>query len=116
MTIRVNCCDCGNDFDAPESVAVSCGVNDLICDECAMGLRDEAMGDDCSEFDDEDDYDYDTDREDFYLPEDEPWDGFRDDVEADADVLRMAGMGTDEDYGYYGDCADEYYDDGHWDE
>lgn len=31
----------------------------------------------------------------------EPWDGFRDDVEADADVLRMAGYGTDEDYGYY---------------
>lgn len=32
----------------------------------------------------------------------EPSDGFRDDVEADADVLRMAGFGTDEDYGYYG--------------
>ena len=30
-------------------------------------------------------------------------DQFRDDVEADADVLRMAGWGTDEDYGYYGD-------------
>ncbi len=28
-------------------------------------------------------------------------DNFRDDVEADADVLRMAGMGTDEDYGHY---------------
>ncbi len=25
------------------------------------------------------------------------------DVEADADTLRSAGMGTDEDYGYYGD-------------
>lgn len=25
------------------------------------------------------------------------------DAEADADVLRMAGMGTDEDYGYYGE-------------
>jgi len=33
---------------------------------------------------------------------DEPWDGFRNDVEADADVLRSAGWGTDEDYGYYG--------------
>lgn len=32
---------------------------------------------------------------------DEPEDQFRDDVEADADVLRSAGMGTDEDYGYY---------------
>jgi hypothetical protein len=25
------------------------------------------------------------------------------DVEADADVLRSAGMGTDEDYGYFGE-------------
>lgn len=25
------------------------------------------------------------------------------DVEADADTLRSAGMGTDEDYGFYGD-------------
>jgi hypothetical protein len=33
----------------------------------------------------------------------EPWDGFRDDVEADADVLANVGWGTDEDYGYYGD-------------
>lgn len=33
-------------------------------------------------------------------PEDEPWE---DPVQADADVLRSAGMGTDEDYGYYGD-------------
>jgi len=48
------------------------------------------------EYEDEDDWDdYDADEE--------PWDGFRDDVEADADVLRMAGYGTDEDYGYYGD-------------
>ena len=37
---------------------------------------------------------------------DEPEDHFRDDVEADADVLRSAGMGMDEDYGCYGydDC------------
>jgi len=27
-------------------------------------------------------------------------DGFRDDVEADADTLKSAGWGTDEDYGY----------------
>lgn len=33
---------------------------------------------------------------------DEPSDGFLTDAEADADVLRSAGMGTDEDYGYYG--------------
>lgn len=30
-------------------------------------------------------------------------DNFRDDVEADADTLRMAGHGTDEDYGYFGE-------------
>lgn len=33
---------------------------------------------------------------------DEVGDGMSD-VEADADTLRMAGFGTDEDYGYYGD-------------
>lgn len=30
-------------------------------------------------------------------------DQFRSDAEADADVLRSAGWGTDEDYGYYND-------------
>lgn len=35
--------------------------------------------------------------------EDEPFDGFRTDAEADADALASAGFGTDEDYGYYGD-------------
>ena len=30
---------------------------------------------------------------------DEPWDGFRDDVDADADALASAGWGTDDDYG-----------------
>lgn len=39
--------------------------------------------------------------------EDAPEDNFRDDVEADADVLRSAGMGTDEDYGSFGDYGDE---------
>lgn len=33
-------------------------------------------------------------------------DPFRDDVEADADVLASAGYGTDEDYGFFGD---DYY-------
>ena len=37
------------------------------------------------------------------FPDEGPEDQFRDDVEADADVLRSAGMGTDEDYGYFGD-------------
>jgi hypothetical protein len=39
----------------------------------------------------------------------EPWDGFRDDVEADADALASAGFGTDEDYGYYGENEDWEY-------
>jgi hypothetical protein len=38
----------------------------------------------------------------------EPWDGFRNDVEADADALASAGFGTDEDYGGSND--------GGWDE
>lgn len=33
----------------------------------------------------------------------EPSDGFMSDVEADADVLRNCGWGTDEDYGYFGE-------------
>lgn len=38
-------------------------------------------------------------------------DHFRDDVDADADTLRMAGYGTDEDYGDYGqwDAYDDAY-------
>lgn len=35
-------------------------------------------------------------------PNDEPWDGFHTDADADANVLASAGHGTDEDYGYYG--------------
>ena len=31
-------------------------------------------------------------------PDDEPFDGFRTDAEADADALASAGYGTDEDY------------------
>lgn len=46
------------------------------------------------------------DYEDEYLPEWDERDPFRDDVEADADVLAGIGWGTDEDYGYYGD--DDY--------
>ena len=34
-------------------------------------------------------------------------DNFRDDAEADADALAMAGFGTDEDYGCY-DSGDDY--------
>ena len=38
-------------------------------------------------------------------PDDEPFDGFRTDAEADADALASAGWGTDEDYG----CFSEDY-------
>lgn len=41
----------------------------------------------------------------------EPFDGFRSDAEADADVLRSCGWGTDEDYNP-GDSIDE----SRWDE
>lgn len=34
--------------------------------------------------------------------DEEPFDGFRTDAEADGDVLKSAGYGTDEDYGSYG--------------
>jgi len=43
-----------------------------------------------------------------YGAEDEPFDGFRTDAEADADALASAGWGTDEDYGGSND--------GGWDE
>ena len=50
----------------------------------------------------------------FLGPDEEDWedyadderDPFRDDVEADADVLASIGWGTDEEYGYYGE--DDY--------
>ena len=57
------------------------------------------LGDDVSEFADEPDCDFDCEpREDH----------FRDDVEADADTLRSAGWGTDEDYEH----GDGFFDDG----
>jgi len=36
-------------------------------------------------------------------PEYEPEEPWEDPVQADADVLKSAGMGTDEDYGYFGE-------------
>jgi hypothetical protein len=49
----------------------------------------------------EDDPYYD-DRADEQEPDDEPGDGMTD-AEADADTLKSAGWGTDEDYGYFGE-------------
>ncbi len=40
--------------------------------------------------------------------EDEPWDGFNSDAEADGDALASAGFGTDEDYGCYDSGNDDY--------
>lgn len=44
-----------------------------------------------------------------YVPEVEEHDQFLTDAEADADVLRSAGWGTDEDYGHFGDPYDHDY-------
>lgn len=55
----------------------------------------------CMKRGNEDDYPEDYEEYEDYEP-DEPSDGMTD-VEADADTLRSAGMGTDEDYGYYGE-------------
>ena len=40
--------------------------------------------------------------------DDEPWDGFNSDAEADADALASAGWGTDEDYGGCDDYGCEF--------
>ena len=40
--------------------------------------------------------------------DDEPWDGFNSDAEADADALASAGWGTDEDYGGSEDWASDW--------
>lgn len=67
-----------------------CNLGSLSCGECEIcGLTLADYEDACDYFD----------------GLDEQEDQFRDDVEADADVLRSAGWGTDEDYGLY---ADEY--------
>jgi hypothetical protein len=41
------------------------------------------------------------------VPDNEPFDGFRTDTEADADALASAGYGTDEDYG---NAPDPFFD------
>lgn len=47
--------------------------------------------------------------ENFQECEERDFDGdYMSDAEADADVLRMAGMGTDEDYGHFGDLDERY--------
>jgi hypothetical protein len=90
-------------MDAVKIIACpGCGSNHTVSVDALIGRDEDSLDllcDDCeAEFNEV----LDTDREDFYL-DDEPWDGFRDDVEADADALASAGWGTDEDYGGYDD-------------
>jgi len=81
------CKDCSVTVHSDELVGGRCRV----CEELSLEIDDELFEDDGN---------------------DEPWDGFQTDYEADADALASAGCGTDEDYGYYGendyDCYDEY--------
>jgi len=69
------------------------------CPDCDSDLID-----DCCPICDDDDFDedYDDDDDDF---DEDYWD--MSDAEADADVLKSAGWGTDEDYGQFDD-RDEY--------
>lgn len=62
------------------------------CDDC---IYDNPIMEDCLNcpFDEDEGADYEED------PEPDP---FRNDGEADADVLKSAGFGTDEDYGDFG--------------
>jgi hypothetical protein len=68
------CPSCGNPFRCPLCGEMTILVEDR-CGQCGEPIPDPV--------------------------EDEPY-GMSD-VEADADTLRSAGMGTDEDYGYYGE-------------
>lgn len=81
------CLTCGN--EEPQYLKECPWCGSLKCNVCDMGDDVECGG--CPE-----------------EPEDEREDNFRDDVEADADTLRSAGMGTDEDYGYFGGEEDAW--------
>jgi hypothetical protein len=96
---------CGEPFstEAPVRMVGNDGLSTvaLLCDGCAQGLdllpewdEEGECGDDCEGCE------YET-CEGCGLPEDdEPWDGFLSDAEADADALAGAGWGCDEDYGF----------------
>ena len=76
----------------------SCSCLDFPC--CGCGTETVYTGQDAIDAAREDE-DLMYAEEDWCEPDDPdgPEDNFRDDVEADADVLRSAGMGVDEDYG-----------------
>lgn len=77
----------------PEEFEEYCMMMDMMADEAENSTPDPEP----------EDFDCDDERDD-----DEPWDGFRDDVEADADALASAGWGTDEDYGGYDDGGGDW--------
>ena len=68
------------------------------------GILINGIGDDMSEYEDEEI----EGTEDEFEPRE---DNFRDDVDADADVLKSAGWGTDEDYGGFDDMGRDFYGD-----
>ena len=72
----LNCAYCGTVYSLEHlgHTIYQTENHDLICLACSDAQRD--IADECNDMSD---------------------------VEADADVLRMVGMGTDEDYGYYGE-------------
>lgn len=87
------CSLCGDAIHGtPVTVAEGLHYCDDVCADCADALltadRREVTDEEAAEMADEYERDYMTD------------------AEADADVLRGAGMGTDEDYGYQGDGLD----------
>jgi hypothetical protein len=96
---EAGCCPDFDESGRQVNIRCTCGAvlpvdaRYSICDSCLDA------GEDYGEPDEYVDEDYD----------DEP-DQFRDDVDADADVLRSAGYGTDEDYGGYEDYGDYWGD------
>lgn len=94
---EVGCCPSFDESGNQTNMVCICGAelpignHSSLCQSCLYGDDDDyPFYEDDEEDDDEEWYGGDED--------DEPWDGFRDDVDADADALRMAGWGTDEDY------------------
>jgi len=98
---ELGCCPRYNDAGQQLDMVCTCGARlpinnrSSICDSCLDSGDDECFGRD------------DGDDDDFIG--DEPEDNMTD-VEADADTLRSAGYGTDEDYGFYGnDDGGDWY-------
>lgn len=99
----------GNEImDAIKIIACpGCGSNHTVSIDALIGRDDDSLDLLCDECEAEFNEVLDTDREDFYLPEDDGMDG---DHES---ALASAGFGTEEDYGYPDDR--DWYDDGQYD-